>query len=318
MLIYHTYGYVSILFMNNARTHVLIHRRIRMRYKHNPYYYVIRLCEIYVMATNHVRNQRKKQNARQATVISGLSTIYRNQSITHLIQTHQQTEPRIFLLDITLDEMNKMYPTINRIIEKGRLRPKGTEVFFVYKKMEHYIISEDVVYEIHGGHGSGAPTVTLNERIPVDGPVSIVELIITRDNNKNDNDNDNTPTTVPLLVDESYYKLSRVDSGGGGGDTHANTTFTSTHVSPKHIIKRHMKIVVKTHPKSMNAFVFIMNETETELLDFYMTTENGIIATATATATAASAIGGNGNADIITKTCKDDIISFIDHFKLCS
>jgi hypothetical protein len=31
--------------------------------------------------TNHVRNQRKNQNARQATMISGLSTIYRNQSI---------------------------------------------------------------------------------------------------------------------------------------------------------------------------------------------------------------------------------------------
>ena len=77
-----------------------------------------------------------------------------------------------------------------------------------------------------------------------------------------------------------------------------------------------MKIVVKTHPKSMNAFVFIMNDTETEVLDFYMTTENGIIATATATS--ASAIGGNGNADIITKTCKDDIISFLEHFKLCS
>jgi hypothetical protein len=71
-----------------------------------------------------------------------------------------------------------------------------------------------------------------------------------------------------------------------------------------------MKIVVKTHPKSMNAFVFIMNETETEVLDFYMTTENGIITT--------SAIGRNGIRDIITKTCKDDINSFLEHFKLCS
>lgn len=256
------------------------------------------------VGTNHVRNQRKKQNARQATVISGLSTIYRNQSTTHLIQTHQQTEPRIFLLDITLDEMNKMYPKIHGIIEKGRLRPKGTEVFFVYKKMEHYLISEDIVYEIHGGHGGhgghNGDAVTLNERIPVDGAVTTVDMKITRESDKEDDED----TTISLLVDESYYKLSR-------GETQpANNTFTGAHISPKHIIERHMKIVVKTHPKSMNAFVFIMNDIETEVLDFYMTTENGIIA--------ASAIGRNGNADIITKTCKDDIISFVDHFKLCS
>lgn len=266
------------------------------------------------MATNHVRNQKKKQNARQATVISGLSTIYRNQSTTHSIQTHQQTEPRIFLLDITLDEMNKMYPKIHGIIEKGRLRPKGTEVFFVYKKMEHLIVTDDAVYEInsgnndrnsHGhGHGGGSDTVTLSERIPVDGAVSTVEMIIMRED-----DDNKTTTTVPLLVDESYYKLSRV-GGMNTGDTHPNTTFTGSYLSPKHIIDRYMKIVVKTHPKSMNAFVFIMNETETEVLDFYMTTENGIITT--------SAIGRNGIRDIITKTCKDDINSFLEHFKLCS
>ena len=249
-------------------------------------------------ATNHVRNQRKKQNARQATVISGLSTIYRNQSTTHLIQTHQQTEPRIFLLDITLDEMNKMYPKIHGIIEKGRIRPKGTEVFFVYKKMEHYIISEDIVYEIHSGHGGDA--VTLNERIPVDGAVTIVDMKITRESDKEYDE-----ITISLLVDESYYKLSPAGGGVGVGNTNAHNSFTGAHISPKHIIERHMKIVVKTHPKSMNAFVFIMNDVETEVLDFYMTTENGII-------------GRNGNADIITQTCKDDIISFIDHFKLCS
>jgi hypothetical protein len=266
------------------------------------------------VGTNHVRNQRKKQNARQATVISGLSTIYRNQSTTHLIQTHQQTEPRIFLLDITLDEMNKMYPKIHGIIEKGRLRPKGTEVFFVYKKLEHYLISEDIVYEIHSGHGGHiGDVVTLNERIPVDGAVTTVDMTITRESDKADDDE----ITISLLVDESYYKLSSRGGGEGGvGDTNPHNTFPGAHISPKHIIERHMKIVVKTHPKSMNAFVFIMNDAETEVLDFYMTTENGIIA-ATASATA-TAIGRNGNADIITKTCKDDIISFVDHFKLCS
>ena len=92
--------------------------------------------------TSTFRSQRKNQNARQATMISGLSTIYRNQTITHSIQTHQQTEPRIFLLDTTLEEMNQMYSKIHNIIEKGRLRPKGTELFFVSKKYETLIIGE--------------------------------------------------------------------------------------------------------------------------------------------------------------------------------
>ena len=262
------------------------------------------------MATNHVRNQRKKQSARQATVISGLRTIYRNDSITHLIQTHQQTEPRIFLLDITLDEMNKMYPKIVGIIDKGRLRPKGTETFFVYKKMEHYIVSEDAVYEIHGKYANNGSidTVILKERIPVDGPVTTFEMALTRENNTAAAA---TTTTVPLLVDESYYKLSTAGSGGSGAE-HANTTFDSSYISPNHIIDRHMKIVVKTHPKSMNAFVFIMNDTETTVLDFYITTENGI--TTTPTTSAAT----TGSIDILTKTCKDDINSFLHHFKLCS
>jgi hypothetical protein len=261
------------------------------------------------MATNHVRNQRKKQSARQATVISGLRTIYRNDSITHLIQTHQQTEPRIFLLDITLDEMNKMYPKIVGIIDKGRLRPKGTETFFVYKKMEHYIVSEDAVYEIHGKYANNGSIdiVTLKERIPVDGPVTTFEMALTRENNTAAATTTTTTTTVPLLVDESYYKLSNA----GSGAEHANTTFDGSYISPNHIIDRHMKIVVKTHPKSMNAFVFIMNDTETTVLDFYITTENGITTTPTTTTTARSI-------DILTKTCKDDINSFLHHFKLCS
>jgi len=263
------------------------------------------------MATNHVRNQRKKQSARQATVISGLKTIYRNDSITHLIQTHQQTEPRIFLLDITLDEMNKMYPKIVGIIDKGRLRPKGTETFFVYKKMEHYLVSEDAVYEIHGKYDNNGSIdiVTLKERIPVDGLVTTFEMALTRENNTAAT---TATKTVPLLVDESYYKLSTAGSGGSGDTHHANTTFSSSYISPNHIIDRHMKIVVKTHPKSMNAFVFIMNDTETEVLDFYITTENGIIMTTAAAATA------TGSIDILTKTCKDDINSFLHHFKLCS
>jgi hypothetical protein len=204
--------------------------------------------------------------------------------------------------------MNKMYPKIVGIIDKGRLRPKGTETFFVYKKMEHYIVSEDAVYEIHGKYANNGSIdiVTLKERIPVDGPVTTFEMALTRENNT-------ATTTVPLLVDESYYKLSTAGSGGSGGDTHhANSAFDGSYISPNHIIDRHMKIVVKTHPKSMNAFVFIMNDTETTVLDFYITTENGIIMAAAATAAAA------GSIDILTKTCKDDINSFLHHFKLCS
>ena len=74
-----------------------------------------------------------------------------------------------------------------------------------------------------------------------------------------------------------------------------------------------MKIVVKLHPKSLNSFVFIMNETETQVLDFYITTENGIIEQR-----GGSDGDGDGDGDIITKECKTDIISFINHFKLCS
>lgn len=260
--------------------------------------------------TNHVRNQRKKQNARQATMISGLSTIYRNQLMTHAIQSQQITEPRIFLLDISLEDMNNMYAKIHGIIEKGRLRPKGTEVFFVYKKMEHLLISEDAIYEIQHGGGSmsmsmiNQKTVTLNERIPVDGAVTTVELNLL----KYDDTNNPTTLTVPLLVDESYYKLTRQCNGGDG-----NHVFTGSYLSPKHIVERHMKIVVKMHPKSMNSFVFIMNDTETKVLDFYFTTENGLITQCTPTVK-----DRNTNGDIITRTCKDDIISFLEHFKLCS
>lgn len=256
------------------------------------------------VGTNHVRNQRKNQNARQATMISGLSTIYRNQTTTHSIQMHQQTEPRIFLLDITLEDMNDMYSKIHGIIEKGRLRPKGTEVFFVTKKMEHFIISEDTVYEIRAGSsGSGSSTInTLTERIPIDGPVTTVEMQVSK--MFDDDTTKQTTFIVPLLVDESYYQLSNVRTPSS---TNVNAiSFVGSHISPNHIIEKYMKIVIKLHPKSMNSFVFIMNEDETQVLDFYITTENGIIE------------NRQQSKDIITKTCKDDIISFIEHFKICS
>jgi len=234
---------------------------------------------------NQFRNQRKNQNARQAAIISGLSTIYRNQSTTHAIQTHQQTEPRIFLLDITLEDMNRMYDKIHGIIEKGRIRPKGTEIYFVTRKMEHFILSEDAIYEIRS-RGSASTAASVIERIPIDGAVTTLEIC------SNDQ-------SIPVLVDESCYKLD------------SSLPFIGAHISPNHITVKHMKIVVKLHPKSLNSFVFIMNETETQVIDFYITTENGIIENS-------QRRGGDRGNDIITNECKEDIISFITHFKLCS
>jgi len=226
---------------------------------------------------NNFRAQKRGQNARQAMMISGLSTIYRNNTSTHFIQTKQQTEPRIYILDITLEEMCAQYSKIHQIIERGRLRPKGTELFFVDKKMEHLLLTQDAIYEIRANDATRQQN--LHERIPVDGQVRMME--ITR------------ATPVPVLVDESYYELTPVASDS---DTRHN-------IPPNHTVVRHIKKVVKTHPKSMSAFVFILNETETDVLDFYITTENGVIP---------------NHSDILTRTCIDDIISFLDHFKLCS
>ena len=238
---------------------------------------------------SNFRAQKKGQNARQAMMISGLSTIYRNNTSTHFIQTRQHTEPRVYFLDITLEEMGARYAKIHQIIEKGRLRPKGTELFFVYKKMEHFILSNDAIYEIRANDRQQ----TIHERIPVDGQVRTME-ITNAENNVN----------IPVLVDESYYELTpaRNNNNNNNNNTLDTTTAAPTCISTNHIVIRQMKKVIKTHPKSMNAFVFILNETETEVLDFYMTTENGVI----------------GHSDVLTRTCKDDIISFLEQFKLCS
>jgi|LauGreDrversion4_2_1035121.scaffolds.fasta_scaffold02725_8 hypothetical protein len=240
------------------------------------------------------RAQKKGQNARQAMMISGLSTIYRNNTSTHFIQTRQHTEPRVYFLDITLEEMGARYAKIHQIIEKGRLRPKGTELFFVYKKMEHFILSQDAIYEIRVNDATRQQTI--HERIPVDGPVRTIEIT-----------NTNAENNVNILVDESYYELTptparNINNNNNNNNTLDTPTATPTCISTNHIVIRQMKKVVKTHPKSMNAFVFILNETETEVIDFYMTTENGVI----------------GQSDVLTRTCKDDIISFLEQFKLYS
>lgn len=229
---------------------------------------------------NNFRAQKRGQNARQAMMISGLNTIYRNNTNTHFIQTRQHTEPRVYFLDITLEEMRAQYPKINQIIERGRLRPKGTELFFVYKQMEHFILSQDAIYEIRA---NDRQQQTIHERTPVDGPVRTMEL----------NDATNN-VTIPLLVDESYYELAPANNSNSNiADAMAGATCISTH----NVILRQMKKVVKMHPKSMTAFVFILNEAETDVYDFYITTENGVIR----------------QPDILTQSCKDDIISLIEH-----
>lgn len=238
-------------------------------------------------ASTNFRSQRKGQNARQAMIISELSTIYRKNTNTHGIQSQQRTEPKIYLLDVTLQDMKTLYhQKIHQIIERGRLRPKGTEIFFVTKKMEHLILSDEAIYEIRANdHGT---CQNIHERIPVDGPIRIVEL------------NHRDSKIIPVLVDESYYELA---SASASASNHSQRHI----IPPNHIVVRHVKKVVKMHEKSMNAFVFILNETESEVVDFYITTENGI-----------NDVLDVKQLDPLTRTCKDDIISFIDHFKLCS
>lgn len=231
-----------------------------------------------------IRTQKKGQNARQAMVISGLNTIYRTNADTHGIQKQQRTEPRIYFLDITLDEINKQYSKIHQVIERGRLRPKGTETFFVSKKMEHLIISETSIYEIRGSDKNREQY--LQERVPVDGRTTTMEIAISNPDWKN--------KSIPVLVDESYYELKEP----------ANSSRCI--LPPNHIVVRTVKKIVKTHPKSMTAFVFLFNESESEVVDFYITTENGIVSA-----------GGVGY-ECITRTCSSDIISFIDQFRLCS
>lgn len=222
-------------------------------------------------------------------IISELSTIYRKNTNTHGIQSHQRSEPRIYLLDITIKDMNAhYYPKIHQIIERGRLRPKGTETFFVTRTMEHLILSDEAIYEIRANQhstSSSSSSQTIRKRIPVDGPITTVEI----PNNNN---------TIPVLVDESYYEFA----GAGAG-----TTSSERHIiPPNHIVTRHVKKVIKMHEKSMNAFVFILNETESEVVDFYITTENGI-----------DDVVDAKQRDPLTRTCKDNIISFIHQFKLC-
>jgi hypothetical protein len=150
--------------------------------------------------------------------------------------------------------------------------------------MEHLILSDEAIYEIRASHqhGASSSSQSIHKRIPVDGPITTVEI----ENNNN---------TIPVLVDESYYEFA---GSGAANERHI--------IPPNHIVTRHVKKVIKMHEKSMNAFVFILNETESEVVDFYITTENGI-----------DDVVDVKERDPLTRTCKDDIISFIQQFKLC-
>lgn len=255
------------------------------------------------METNHVRAQRRGQTARQAMMISGLNTIYRNSSNTYHIQAKQRTEPRIYFLDITLDEMNTQYPNIRQIIERGRLRSKGNETFFVTTHMEHFILCDNAMFEIRsrrsdaGVADANMASAVLYEYIPVDGRTTTIEI--------------NGPITIPVLLDESYYIIE-----SSASSNHDDTRFRAI-LSSHHIVIRRVKKIIKTHPKSMNAFVFILNEDETSVIDFYITTENGVSTHAHSNAHTHAHTDAYVN-DRITRTCKEDIISFIEQFKLCS
>ncbi len=88
--------------------------------------------------SSQIRTQKKNQNARQAMVISGLNTIYRNTTTSHAIKTQKQTEPRIYFLNISLDDINKIYPKISQIIENTR--------YVVKTKTEHLLVTETDIY----------------------------------------------------------------------------------------------------------------------------------------------------------------------------
>ena len=242
--------------------------------------------------SSQIRTQKKNQNARQAMVISGLNTIYRNTTTSHAIKTQKQTEPRIYFLNISLDDINKIYPKISQIIEKGS--GAGNARYVVKTKTEHLLVTETDIYEIglsksatNKGHDREQ---RLHLRVPVDGIVTIKEINIRVSD-------DHEPTTIPVLIDESYYELSNTHDGVA--------TATGIHLPPNHKYIIQAKKTIKFHEGSPNAFVFVFDthhESQNVVIDFYMTTEDGIIS----------------QSDKLNNTFKEDMISFLLQFKLCS
>jgi hypothetical protein len=245
-------------------------------------------------AATQVRHQKKNQTARQAMMISGLQTIYRNNATSNAIKRNIQSEARIYFLDITLDEINNKYAKIHQIVENGRLRPKGTETFFVKIYREHLLITERGVYEIKvetsAKDRSSAPSAAaqyLQQRFITDGETTTKEIHarIIEESNVQD-------ICIPVLIDESYFATPAP----------AHPQHSTPHIPTDHALVIRVKKTIRFHNNAPNAFVFIFDETEKNIVDFYMTTDNGILP----------------NADKLNNSFKDDLISFLSQFKLCS
>ena len=253
-------------------------------------------------ASSHIRHQKKNQTARQAMMISGLQTIYRNNSATNAIQKNIRSETKIYLLDITISDINEKYSKIHQIIETGRLKPKGTEQYFVKKQREHLLVTENGIYEIKsntnhnnsGGYnknnnkrnGNGASventTSHLEKKSIVDGMTNTTEVkaSIVSENKAN-----TKQLVIPVLIDESYYQQSE-------------SSIHIHHIPIEHSYIIQVKKTVRFHNNAPNAFVFVFDENEKQILDFYMTTDNGIVH------------------DKLNTSFKDDMISFLLQFKL--
>lgn len=251
------------------------------------------------MSASQVRHQKKNQTARQAMMISGLQTIYRNNTTSNAIKRNVQSETRIYFLDITLDEINNKYAKIHQIVENGRLRPKGTETFFVKIYREHLLITERGVYEIKvetsakDRSAAASAAQYLQQRFITDGETTTKEIHarIIEETNVID-------ITIPVLIDESYFSASTP----APTPVPAHLQHYTPHIPTEHTLIIRVKKTIRFHNNAPNAFVFIFDETEKTIVDFYMTTDNGILP----------------NAEKLNNSFKDDLISFLSQFKLCS
>jgi len=251
--------------------------------------------------TSNIRHQKKNQTARQAMMISGLQTIYRNNSATNAIQKNIRSEAKIYFLDIPMTDINEKYSKIHQNIETGRLKPKGTELYFVKKQREHLLATDKGIYEIktttnrngnsNGNNGNFVSNTYLQQKSVIDGLITTKEVkasIIGEDNATRQ-------LIIPILIDESYFQLQ----------TESSSSSTEPERYVHHIPSEHSYIIqvkktVRFHNNAPNAFVFIFDECEKHIVDFYMTTENGIMP----------------NNDKLNNSFRDDMISFLLQFKL--
>ena len=259
-------------------------------------------------STSNIRHQKKNQTARQAMMISGLQTIYRNNSATNAIQKNIRSETKIYFLDITITDINDKYTKIHQIVETGRLKPKGTELYFVKKQREHLLVTEKGIYEIkvsttphnenrngnrnHNGNRNddnfGSNTY-LQQKSVIDGLLTTKEV---RASIIGEHNNVTGQLIIQVLIDESYFQAQTESSTEMERYIH--------HIPSEHSYIIQVKKTIRFHNNAPNAFVFIFDESEKHILDFYMTTENGIMP----------------NNDKLNNSFRDDMISFLLQFKL--